>query len=71
MLLQSNVKDMTIEQIMEEMVDILDWFDNQSTGDPYGWDWPTMAAIFPETALRYQQLRAEGRKRKGLPTNSY
>ena len=51
-----------VELLTVEAREILAFFDDYSTSDPYGWDWPTMRMIFPEKCQRYEQLRAEYRK---------
>lgn len=54
---------MTDDAINEEGQAIVDKFQEASAGDPYGWDWPTMYATFPDEVTRYRALRDEWKKR--------
>ncbi len=50
---------LTAEEILAEAQAITDCFDKYSSSDPYGWDWPTMWATFPEKCERFQALKKE------------
>lgn len=54
---------MSTHDLRAEALAIFDKFHDYSRSDPFGWDWPTMRAIFPEECERFKQLKWESDQR--------
>jgi hypothetical protein len=54
---------MSERQLIREANKIINFFKKASEGDPFGWDWPTMNMLFPEKVARYEELKAEWKKK--------
>lgn len=52
-------KRQRIARIYRDYLAILASFDRAATGDPYGWDWPTMNVLFPQRVARARMLKRE------------
>ncbi len=58
---------MTDDELKGAALDVRDYFADYSEGDPYGWDWPTMRAVFPELCARHDALVDEYWRRHPRP----
>lgn len=65
-----DVKAMSDDEIVKEATQIIGMFDEYSSSDPFGWDWPTMTGVFPEECYRWRMLRDEYRERHPHPTSA-
>ena len=56
---------MSDRQLQLEGERIINYFHKSATGDPFGWDWPTMWVLHPDLCDRFRALRAEWKSRHG------
>lgn len=62
---KTNIHNLTDEQIQDRFNEILDGL--PPDGHPgYGWDWPTIRAVFPDDYDELLGLRAEASRRLRL-----
>lgn len=59
-----NPADMSEEALKEEISAILARFNDYARGCAWGWDWPTMRAVFPREYARGRTLSAELKRRR-------
>ncbi len=61
---KANPAQMSDKQMLRAANRILTQFHRYSASDPFGCDWPTMRAVFPDQVAQFNAMRDEWKRRQ-------
>lgn len=63
---KKNPEKMSDVSLLDAGTLIVNFFYQYAASDPFGWDWPTMNATFPELCLKFREYKMHYKSKMGV-----